>query len=72
MGDAITTLPSNEQAHVKSIHVGDKNVDAAQEGQPVTIQLDREVDVSRGCVLSVEFRYSDSSCCDGNDSLDGR
>ena len=54
MGDAITTLPSNEQAHVKSIHVGDKNVDAAQEGQPVTIQLDREVDVSRGCVLSVD------------------
>ena len=54
VGDAITTLPSNEQAHVKSIHVGDKNVDAAQEGQPVTIQLDREVDVSRGCLLSVD------------------
>ena len=54
VGDAITTLPSNEQAHVKSIHVGDKNVDAAQEGQPVTIQVDREVDVSRGCVLSVD------------------
>ncbi len=54
VGDAITTLPSNEQAHVKSIHVGDKNIDAAQEGQPVTIQLDREVDVSRGCVLSVD------------------
>ena len=54
VGDAITTLPSNEQAHVKSIHVGDKNVDAAQEGQPVTIRLDREVDVSRGCVLSVD------------------
>lgn len=54
VGDAITTLPSNEQAHVKSIRVGDKNVDAAQEGQPVTIQLDREVDVSRGCVLSVD------------------
>lgn len=54
VGDAITTLPSNEQAHVKSIHVGDKNADAAQEGQPVTIQLDREVDVSRGCVLSVD------------------
>ena len=54
VGDAITTLPSNEQAHVKSIHVGDKNADAAQEGQPVTIQLDREVDLSRGCVLSVD------------------
>ena len=54
VGDEITTLPSNEQAHVKSIHVGDKNVETAEKGQPVTIQLDREVDVSRGCVLSID------------------
>lgn len=53
VGDEITTLPSNEQAHVKSIHVGDKKVDSAVKGQPVTIQLDREVDVSRGCVLTI-------------------
>lgn len=36
----------------KSILVGDKDSQSAQEGQPVTIQLDKEVDVSRGCVLS--------------------
>ena len=53
VGDSITTLPSNEQAHVKSIHIGDKEAEQAEKGQPVTIQLDREVDVSRGCVLSV-------------------
>lgn len=53
MGDEITTLPSNETAHVKSIHVGDKLSDSAFTGQPVTIQLDREVDVSRGCVLTI-------------------
>lgn len=53
VGDEITTLPSNEQAHVKSIHIGDREADSAEKGQPVTIQLDREVDVSRGCVLSV-------------------
>lgn len=53
VGDEITTLPSNEQAHVKSIHVADKEADVAGKGQPVTIQLDREVDVSRGCVLTV-------------------
>ncbi len=53
VGDEITTLPSNETAHVKSIHVGDKESDSAFKGQPVTIQLDREVDVSRGCVLTV-------------------
>lgn len=52
-GDEITTLPSNETAKVKSIHVGDKESDVAVKGQPVTIQLDREVDVSRGCVLTV-------------------
>lgn len=54
VGDEITTLPSNENARVKSIYVGDKRSDIAEKGQPVTIQLDREVDVSRGCVLSSE------------------
>lgn len=54
VGDEIVTLPSNETAHVKSIHVGDRESDSAKKGQPVTIQLDREVDVSRGCVLTVD------------------
>ena len=54
VGDEINTLPSNETAKVKSIHVGFDTVDSAQKGQPVTIQLDREVDVSRGCVLTVD------------------
>lgn len=52
VGDEVTTLPSNEKAKVKSILVTDKEVDTAVVGQPVTIQLDREVDVSRGCVLT--------------------
>ena len=51
VGDEITTLPSNETAKVKSIYIGDKDSESAAKGQPVTIQL--EVDVSRGCVLSV-------------------
>ena len=50
----MTTLPSKEEAHVKSILVGDKEVQEAVQGQPVTIQLDREVDVSRGCVLTID------------------
>lgn len=50
--DEITTLPSNEKAKVKSILVTDREVQSASVGQPVTIQLDREVDVSRGCVLT--------------------
>lgn len=51
-GDTLVTLPSNEKAHVKSILVGDKEAKEAFMGQPVTIQLDKEVDVSRGCVLA--------------------
>ena len=52
VGDDIITLPSGESAKVKSILIGDKDSQLAQEGQPATIQLDKEVDVSRGCVLS--------------------
>ena len=52
VGDEITVLPSNEKASLKSIHLLNKTVDEAAIGQPVTIQLDREVDVSRGCVLT--------------------
>ena len=51
VGDEIVTLPSNEKAHVKEIIVGDKNSQTAVKGQPVTVTLDKEVDVSRGCVL---------------------
>ena len=52
VGDEIITLPTKEHVHVKSIHVGDKEAQTASIGQPVTIQLDREVDVSRGSVLA--------------------
>lgn len=51
VGDTVETLPSKEKAEVKTILVGDKEVDAAVTGQPVTICLNKEVDVSRGCVL---------------------
>ncbi|MGN1014401.1 MAG: sulfate adenylyltransferase subunit 1 [Butyricicoccus sp.] len=51
VGDEITTLPSSERAKVKGILMTDKAVRTAYKGQPVTISLDREVDVSRGCVL---------------------
>lgn len=52
VGDEIHVQPSEESAHVKSILVGDKNAQTARAGQPVTIQLDREIDVSRGRVLT--------------------
>lgn len=51
VGDEIIALPSNEKIHVKQILAAAKDVQTAYKGQPVTITLDKEVDVSRGCVL---------------------
>lgn len=51
VGDEIHILPSGETAIVKSIIIGFNEEQSAHKGQPVTITLDREVDVSRGCVF---------------------
>ena len=51
VGDKITALPKGEKAHVKKILAGDKETEEASVGEAVTIQLDREIDVSRGSVL---------------------
>lgn len=51
-GQTIITLPSKETASVKKILVGSDEKKEAIAGQAVTIQLDKEVDVSRGCVLT--------------------
>ncbi|RUS43302.1 GTP-binding protein [Cohnella sp. AR92] len=60
VGDELTTLPSHEKAKVKRILVTDQDRDSAYAGQPVTIQLDREVDVSRGCVLTTDSRIQEA------------
>ncbi|MDY3765827.1 MAG: GTP-binding protein [Lachnospiraceae bacterium] len=52
VGEELTVLPSKESAHVKSIYICDRDSQSAGKGVPVTIQLDKEVDVSRGCVLT--------------------
>lgn len=52
VGDEIIILPSNEVAHVKSIINAGTEVQSAEKGCAVTIQLDKEVDVSRGCVFA--------------------
>ena len=51
VGDEITSLPSGEKAHVKKILNLNKEVPEACKGEAVTIRLDREMDVSRGCML---------------------
>ena len=51
VGDTIQELPSGETASVKLIYEGDKEVQTSSVGHAVTIQLDTEIDISRGCVL---------------------
>ena len=57
-GDEITVLPRKEKANVSKIFVGDREVKEAFAGQPVTIQLDREIDVSRGSVIEKDSKIA--------------
>ncbi len=50
-GDEIRVLPSGEKANIKSLFVLDRHETSVGKGQPVTICLDKEIDISRGCVL---------------------
>jgi sulfate adenylyltransferase subunit 1 len=52
VGDMLDALPSGERARVKSLIVAGYEAQEASLGQPLTICLDREVDISRGCVLA--------------------
>lgn len=54
VGDEVTVLPSRERARVKEILTGFASVQRAAAGQPVNLTLDREIDVSRGCVIEKE------------------
>jgi sulfate adenylyltransferase subunit 1 len=51
VGDAITVQPSGAQALVARLHTYDGDLQTAHAGQPVTVVLDRDVDVSRGDTL---------------------
>ena len=51
VGDEITVLPNQTSAKVKSIYCMTEKVDSAYAGQAVTVELDSEIDVSRGCIM---------------------
>ena len=51
VGDTVCIFPSGEKAEVTSINIAGRDSKTAEKGQPATIALSREVDVSRGCVL---------------------
>ena len=45
-------LPGKEKAHISSILVAGKERDVAYKGMPVTVTLDKEIDASRGSVIT--------------------
>jgi len=51
-GQAVTVLPSGVLAHVKAIVTMDGDLPLAQVGQSVTLTFDKEVDISRGDVIT--------------------
>ena len=75
----MTTLPSKEEAHVKrAFLLAIKKPREAVQGQPVTIQLDREVDVSAdACSQSIPAQFlqtleADILWMDDNALTDGK
>ena len=54
VGDTLTNAVSRTEAKVARIVTMDGDLEAARAGQPITLVLDREIDVSRGDVLAAE------------------
>ena len=54
VGDRLTTYPSGQSANVKRIVTYDGDLDMAFAPMSVTLTLDREIDTSRGDVLTAE------------------
>ncbi|XDZ70425.1 sulfate adenylyltransferase subunit CysN [Alphaproteobacteria bacterium LSUCC0744] len=53
-GQAVKILPSGEPATVKEITFFDQVLSDAERGSAITVQLDREVDISRGDLIVAE------------------
>lgn len=54
VGETLRILPGKERARVKSLFCGDQKSGEVYVDQPVTLELDREVDVSRGSVFTTD------------------
>ena len=58
IGDNVKVLPSGNTAMVTRLLWGDRDVEEIAEGQPVTMQLDREIDISRSDVIVRDYQPS--------------
>lgn len=50
-GDEITALPSGQKAKITGIIAAGRETEEAVKGEPVSVSLDREIDISRGNVI---------------------
>ncbi len=51
-GDEVQVLPSGRRTRVAGLWLGDRNIEEATAPQSVTVELDDDIDVSRGDVIS--------------------
>lgn len=58
VGDEIFCLPSGETAYIKEIYKLDKKVEKVNFNEAITVTLDKEIDVSRGCILTNDNEVS--------------
>ena len=56
VNDEITVVPSGEKAKIKKILTPDGNSDSSFENQAVTISLDKEIDISRGDLITSDLK----------------
>lgn len=54
LGDAVIILPSRVSAIISGIEIGGKEVVSAQAGESISLQLEKDVDISRGDILVKE------------------
>lgn len=64
-GDKIVIYPTLQETTIKQIFCGDKHLMKAYQGMPVTLQLEDEVDCSRGSVITCgkNLENTDSFTC---------
>lgn len=58
VGDEVRILPEDERAKIQEIYRMNEKRDSAVAGDPVTVTLDREIDVSRGSVITKDTDIS--------------
>ena len=56
VGDEVYLLPTKERCHITSILWGDKQVQEACVHMPISIELDKDIDASRGNVFVKDIR----------------